>query len=153
AVRDCWALCFLDSPRAAALPHRTEDDVCAWRFVRTNQPLSRLAVSRCSRHAIRGAHLLPRHGSDRAVCIAVCAGFGGATLLACGPRRSHHAHLDRRHPARLARGYLSMSVASVYIANARLAIRTSLSDRTNFVLQSIGMIVNDGFFLVLWFMF
>src|SRR5215475_12033572 len=41
----------------------------------------------------------------------------------------------------------------VYIANAKLAIRTSFSDRTNFVLQSLGMVVNDGFFLVLWFMF
>jgi ABC-2 type transport system permease protein len=46
-----------------------------------------------------------------------------------------------------------MSAIAVYIANARLAIRTSLSDRTNFALQSMGMIVNDGFFLVLWFMF
>lgn len=46
-----------------------------------------------------------------------------------------------------------MRAIAVYIANARLAIRTSLSDRTNFVLQSLGMVVNDGFFLVLWFMF
>ena len=48
---------------------------------------------------------------------------------------------------------MTMSAIAVYVANAKLAIRTSLSDRTNFVLQSIGMIVNDGFFLVLWFMF
>jgi len=46
-----------------------------------------------------------------------------------------------------------MNAIAVYIANAKLAIRTSLSDRTNFTLQSIGMIVNDGFFLILWFMF
>jgi ABC-2 type transport system permease protein len=46
-----------------------------------------------------------------------------------------------------------MSAIAVYIANAKLAIRTSLSDRTNFVLQSLGMIMNDGFFLILWFMF
>src|SRR5262245_33283213 len=46
-----------------------------------------------------------------------------------------------------------MNAIAVYIANAKLAIRTSLSDRTNFALQSIGMIVNDGFFLILWFMF
>jgi len=46
-----------------------------------------------------------------------------------------------------------MNAIAVYIANARLAIRTSLSDRTNFALQSLGMILNDGFFLVLWFMF
>jgi ABC-2 type transport system permease protein len=42
---------------------------------------------------------------------------------------------------------------AVYAFNVGLAIRTSLSDRTNFLLQSIGMIVNDGFFLILWFMF
>src|SRR5215472_10045856 len=46
-----------------------------------------------------------------------------------------------------------MNAIVVYIANARLAIRTSLGDRTNFTLQSVGMIVNDGFFLILWFMF
>jgi ABC-2 type transport system permease protein len=46
-----------------------------------------------------------------------------------------------------------MSLLSVYVANIGLAIRTSFSDRTNFVLQSLGMIVNDGFFLVLWFLF
>jgi ABC-2 type transport system permease protein len=46
-----------------------------------------------------------------------------------------------------------MSAVAVYIANAWLAIRTSLSDRTNFTLQAVGMIVNDGFFLILWFMF
>src|SRR5215472_14966555 len=46
-----------------------------------------------------------------------------------------------------------MNAVAVYIANAKLAIRTSLSDRTNFVLQSLGMVVNDGFFLILWFMF
>jgi ABC-2 type transport system permease protein len=42
---------------------------------------------------------------------------------------------------------------AVYVFNVGLAIRTSLSDRTNFFLQSVGMMVNDGFFLVLWFMF
>src|SRR5215472_3470005 len=46
-----------------------------------------------------------------------------------------------------------MNAVAVYIANAKLAIRTSLSDRTNFALQSLGMVVNDGFFLILWFMF
>jgi len=46
-----------------------------------------------------------------------------------------------------------MSALAVYAANIALAIRTSFSDRTNFLLQSLGMIVNDGFFLVLWFMF
>jgi ABC-2 type transport system permease protein len=46
-----------------------------------------------------------------------------------------------------------MNALAVYGAKIRLAIRTSFSDRTNFVLQSLGMVVNDGFFLVLWFMF
>jgi ABC-2 type transport system permease protein len=46
-----------------------------------------------------------------------------------------------------------MSTLAVYAAKIWLAIRTSFSDRTNFVLQSLGMIVNDGFLLVLWFMF
>jgi ABC-2 type transport system permease protein len=46
-----------------------------------------------------------------------------------------------------------MSAIAVYAANIGLAIRTSFSDRANFALQSLGMIVNDGFFLVLWFMF
>jgi ABC-2 type transport system permease protein len=46
-----------------------------------------------------------------------------------------------------------MTQIASYIANIGLAIRTSLSDRTNFLLQAAGMIVNDGFFLLLWFMF
>jgi len=46
-----------------------------------------------------------------------------------------------------------MNALAVYVAKIRLAIRTSFSDRTNFFLQSLGMVINDGFFLVLWFMF
>jgi ABC-2 type transport system permease protein len=46
-----------------------------------------------------------------------------------------------------------MSALAVYATNIGLAIRTSFSDRANFLLQSAGMAVNDGFFLVLWFMF
>lgn len=46
-----------------------------------------------------------------------------------------------------------MSALPVYVANIRLAIFASFSDRTSFLLQSLGMVVNDGFFLVLWFMF
>src|SRR5258705_7689489 len=42
---------------------------------------------------------------------------------------------------------------STYPALIAAAIRTSLSDRTNFVLQALGMLVNNGFFLLLWFMF
>ena len=46
-----------------------------------------------------------------------------------------------------------MNALSTYVLNVRLAIRTSLGDRTNFALQVLGMVVNDGFFLALWFLF
>jgi len=46
-----------------------------------------------------------------------------------------------------------MPALATYAANVAAAIRTSLMDRTNFTLQSVGMIVNDVFFLVLWYMF
>lgn len=46
-----------------------------------------------------------------------------------------------------------MGALSTYAANVALAIRTSFGDRTNFVLQAAGMLVNDVFFLILWFMF
>lgn len=40
-----------------------------------------------------------------------------------------------------------------YVANVAIAIRTSLMDRTNFILNSFGMVLNDIFFLILWYMF
>jgi ABC-2 type transport system permease protein len=40
-----------------------------------------------------------------------------------------------------------------YALAARAAIRGSAGDRTNFALQAAGMVVNNGFMLVLWFMF
>jgi len=46
-----------------------------------------------------------------------------------------------------------MNTLATYAANAATAIRTSLMDRTNFILQSAGMVVNDIFFLLLWYMF
>lgn len=46
-----------------------------------------------------------------------------------------------------------MNALLTYGANAWAAIRTSLRDRTNFVLQSAGMALNDVFFLLLWYMF
>jgi ABC-2 type transport system permease protein len=46
-----------------------------------------------------------------------------------------------------------VSWLSTYAQNISLAIRTSFGDRTNFTLQVVGMVVNDGFFLVLWFLF
>jgi ABC-2 type transport system permease protein len=42
---------------------------------------------------------------------------------------------------------------ATYAANIAAAIRTSLMDRTNFILNSAGMVLNDVFFLVLWYMF
>src|SRR5215468_5001892 len=46
-----------------------------------------------------------------------------------------------------------MSALAVYGTSIAAAIRTSLMDRTNFILQSVGMLVNDVFFLLLWYMF
>jgi len=46
-----------------------------------------------------------------------------------------------------------VSALTVYAASIAHAIRTSLRDRTNFLLQALGMVLNDGFFLVLWFLF
>ncbi len=42
---------------------------------------------------------------------------------------------------------------ATYAANIAIAIRTSLMDRTNFILNSAGMVLNDIFFLILWYMF
>jgi len=42
---------------------------------------------------------------------------------------------------------------ATYTANIVIAIRTSLMDRTNFILNSAGMVLNDIFFLILWYMF
>jgi len=42
---------------------------------------------------------------------------------------------------------------ATYRANIAIAIRTSLMDRTNFILNSAGMVLNDIFFLILWYMF
>jgi ABC-2 type transport system permease protein len=44
-------------------------------------------------------------------------------------------------------------VAATYAAQIAAAIRTSVSDRTNFALQVGAMAVNNGFWLVLWFLF
>jgi ABC-2 type transport system permease protein len=46
-----------------------------------------------------------------------------------------------------------IQTATTYAAQALAAIRTSFADRTNFVLQVAGMAVNNGFWLVLWFLF
>ena len=42
---------------------------------------------------------------------------------------------------------------ATYAANVAIAIRTSLRDRTNFILNAAGMVLNDVFFLALWYMF
>ena len=46
-----------------------------------------------------------------------------------------------------------MAMLSTHAANIAAAIRTSLMDRTNFALNALGMLVNDIFFLTLWYMF
>jgi viologen exporter family transport system permease protein len=45
------------------------------------------------------------------------------------------------------------SLVANYAHGAAAAVRASFSDRTNFILQSLSMVVNNGFMLVLWFMF
>ena len=46
-----------------------------------------------------------------------------------------------------------MKALALYAVNIAAAIRTSMMDRTNFILMSAGMMVNDVFFLALWYMF
>ena len=46
-----------------------------------------------------------------------------------------------------------MNALATYAANVSAAIRTSMMDRTNFILQLGGMMLNDVFFLALWYMF
>jgi ABC-2 type transport system permease protein len=45
------------------------------------------------------------------------------------------------------------SLIENYAHGAAAAVRASFADRTNFLLQSLSMVVNNGFMLVLWFMF
>jgi ABC-2 type transport system permease protein len=45
------------------------------------------------------------------------------------------------------------SLAALYAHTARAAMAGSAGDRTNFALQAASMVVNNGFMLVLWFMF
>ncbi len=45
------------------------------------------------------------------------------------------------------------SLVMTYAHGAAAAVRASFADRTNFVLQSLSMVVNNGFMLALWFMF
>ena len=42
---------------------------------------------------------------------------------------------------------------TTYAAQSLAAVRTSFADRTNFTLQVGGMAINNGFWLVLWFLF
>ena len=41
----------------------------------------------------------------------------------------------------------------LYVAEMTAAIRVSLADRTNFTLLFCGMVLNNGFVLLMWFMF
>ena len=45
------------------------------------------------------------------------------------------------------------SLPALYVQVTRAAMAGSAGDRTNFLLQAAGMVVNNGFMLVLWFMF
>jgi ABC-2 type transport system permease protein len=46
-----------------------------------------------------------------------------------------------------------MNPISTYAAQSLAAVRASFADRTNFALQALAMGVNNGFWLILWFMF
>jgi ABC-2 type transport system permease protein len=46
-----------------------------------------------------------------------------------------------------------MNAVATYAAQSLAAVRASFSDRANFILQMLGMAVNNGFWLVLWFLF
>ena len=46
-----------------------------------------------------------------------------------------------------------MGAIRTYAAQSLTAVRASFADRTNFVLQMVGMAVNNGFWLLLWFLF
>jgi ABC-2 type transport system permease protein len=46
-----------------------------------------------------------------------------------------------------------LPLVTTYVAQARAAMRTSFADRATFALQVGGMVVNNGFWLVLWFLF
>jgi ABC-2 type transport system permease protein len=46
-----------------------------------------------------------------------------------------------------------MDGLTTFAAQSWAAVRTSFSDRTNFVLQVLGMALNNGFWLALWFLF
>jgi len=41
----------------------------------------------------------------------------------------------------------------LYLAEIGAAIRVSLADRTNFAVLALGMVLNNGFVLLMWFMF
>ena len=49
--------------------------------------------------------------------------------------------------------YYEMGALAIYLQQVGAAIRVSFADRTNFWMQLGGMTVNNGFILLLWFMF
>jgi ABC-2 type transport system permease protein len=49
--------------------------------------------------------------------------------------------------------YYAMGALAIYLRQVGAAIRVSFADRANFWLQLGGMTVNNGFILLLWFMF
>jgi len=46
-----------------------------------------------------------------------------------------------------------MRAITTYAAQSMAAVRASFADRTNFTLQVLAMAVNNGFWLLLWFLF
>jgi ABC-2 type transport system permease protein len=48
---------------------------------------------------------------------------------------------------------MSLSLIVAYVAEARAAVRVAFADRANLMLQAVGMAVNNGFVLAMWFLF
>jgi ABC-2 type transport system permease protein len=48
---------------------------------------------------------------------------------------------------------MSNALVAAYVAEARAAVRVAFADRSNLVLQAVGMAVNNGFVFAMWFLF
>src|SRR6185312_8464119 len=152
ALRPCRADRVLDPPRAAGAADRPEADVPAGRPLRADQPLPGLAAHPRDALAVRRAPGVRRPGGDRPFGRRLLARAGAAGVLAGGAvadRRPRLARRARQDPE----GGRVMNAVSTYAAQSLAAVRASFADRTNFALQALAMIVNNGFWLALWFMF
>src|SRR5262249_35449638 len=96
---------------------------------------------------------LRRPGGDRRRRRLRLARARFAGVLDRRPRVGGDIAMARRPSPYAAGGPVMLRLLSAYFAQVRAANRMAFADRANFALQAGGMIVNDGFVLVLWFMF